>query len=58
MTPLNYDNDAPLYNSRIIDTYIRLIRARYADVNIHDLLSYAGMEMYEVKDPGHWFCQT
>ncbi len=53
--PSNLDN--PLYNSRIIDTYIRLIRARYPDVNVHDLLTYAGMEIYEVKDPGHWFSQ-
>lgn len=58
MTNTPPNSEMPLYNSRIIDTYIRLIRARYADINIHDLLAYAGMEIYEVKDPGHWFTQS
>lgn len=57
MTTTPPDLEAPLYNSRIIDTYIRLIRARYPDTDINDLLTYAGMEIYEVKDPGHWFNQ-
>jgi len=57
MTTDSASPDKPLYNSRIIDTYIRLIIARYGNINIHELLSYAGMEIYEVKDPGHWFNQ-
>lgn len=48
----------PLYNSRIIDTFIKLIKRRYSYVNIGELLRYAGMEPYEVADQGHWFTQV
>ena len=47
----------PLYNSRIIDTYIRLIKSRYSFVNINTLLKNADMKAYEVADQGHWFTQ-
>ena len=47
----------PLYNSRIIDTYIKLVKARYTYVNVSELLDYAGMKSYEVADQGHWFTQ-
>jgi HD-GYP domain-containing protein (c-di-GMP phosphodiesterase class II) len=49
--------DRPLYNSRIIDSYIRLIKHRYVHVNISELLEYAGMKEYEVADQAHWFSQ-
>ena len=49
--------NTPLYNSSIIDTYIKLIRSRYNFVNVEDLLSYAGMNSLEVADQGHWFSQ-
>jgi HD-GYP domain-containing protein (c-di-GMP phosphodiesterase class II) len=49
--------DIPLYNSRIIDTYIKLLRKKYPFVDIDELLSYAQMKDYEVADPGHWFSQ-
>ena len=47
----------PLYNSRIIDTYIRLIKKKYSYVNVGDLLRSSKMEPYEVADQGHWFTQ-
>ncbi len=47
----------PLYNSRIIDTYIKLIKRKYSFINISDLLDYAQMEPHEVADQGHWFTQ-
>lgn len=47
----------PLYNSRIVDNYIKLIRKRYKYIDIKELLSYAGMEIYQVQDEGHWFTQ-
>jgi len=50
-------NNLPLYNSRIINTYIKLIRSRYSYINIGELLSYAKMEPYQVEDEGHWFTQ-
>ncbi|MEA5115055.1 MAG: HD domain-containing phosphohydrolase [Geobacteraceae bacterium] len=46
-----------LYNSRIIDTYIKLIKRKYSYVNISELLQFAKMEPYEVADQGHWFDQ-
>jgi HD-GYP domain-containing protein (c-di-GMP phosphodiesterase class II) len=56
METLEFKN-TPLYNSRIIDTYIRLIKRHYSYVNIGELLNYAGMKPYEVADQGHWFTQ-
>ena len=47
----------PLYNSRIIDTFIKLIKRKYTYINIPELLTYAGMQPYEVADQGHWFTQ-
>jgi len=49
--------DAQLYNSRIIDTFIKLIKNKYNFVNIGELLNYARMTPYEVADQGHWFTQ-
>jgi putative methionine-R-sulfoxide reductase with GAF domain len=47
----------PLYNSRIIDTYLKLIRRRYSYVNVTTLLQYAHMEPHQVADQEHWFSQ-
>ncbi|MBJ6750344.1 HD domain-containing phosphohydrolase [Geomonas anaerohicana] len=47
----------PLYNSSIIDTYIKLIKSKYNFVNVGELLSYANMTYLEVSDQGHWFSQ-
>lgn len=49
--------NTPLYNSSIIDTYIKLIKSRYNFINVGELLSYAGMTPLEVADQGHWFTQ-
>ena len=49
--------DAPLYNSRIIDNYIKLLDYKYPWVNISDILRHAGMTSYEIADQGHWFTQ-
>lgn len=46
-----------LYNSRIIDTFIKLIRSRYPFVNVGELLELAEMQPYQVADQGHWFTQ-
>ena len=46
-----------LYNSRILDSYMRLLKQEYSYVNIYELLSYAKMKPYEVADQGHWFTQ-
>jgi HD-GYP domain-containing protein (c-di-GMP phosphodiesterase class II) len=46
-----------LYNSRIVDNYIRLIDRKYPQIRVATLLEYAGMTAHEVADEGHWFTQ-
>ncbi len=46
-----------LYNSRIIATYIKFLKKEYGYVNIDEVLSFAGMEGYQVEDEAHWFTQ-
>lgn len=50
-------DDQPLYSSRIINTYIKLIKEKYSYINLSDLLNRADMESYQVEDEGHWFTQ-
>ncbi|MFH7324923.1 HD domain-containing phosphohydrolase [Desulfurivibrio sp. C05AmB] len=57
MNPVQDKESPAIYNSRLIDTYLKLIKRKYSFVNIGELLSYAGMEAYEVADQGHWFTQ-
>ena len=57
MAELPNTEDQLLYNSKIIDNYIKLIRKKYDDVNVNDLLNYAGIEQFEVDDQGHYFTQ-
>ncbi len=53
----NQKNDIPLYNSRIVDNYIKLINKQYPSVDIVKLLQAANMTLHEVADEGHWFTQ-
>jgi len=46
-----------LYNSRIINTYIKLAKREYSYIDINNLLSYAHIEPHQVEDEGHWFTQ-
>ena len=50
-------DNIPLYNSRIIDTYIKFIKRNYSYINVGELLNYAKMKSYQVTDEGHWFTQ-
>ena len=56
MTEYN-DENRPLYGSRGIDIYLKLVRQKYAQVDIDRLLEYAEMKPYQVKDEGHLFSQ-
>jgi hypothetical protein len=51
------NNQIPLYNSKIFDNYIRLVKRRYPNVDIVELLNAANMTSYEIADEGHWFTQ-
>ena len=46
-----------LYNSRIINTYIKLIKQQYPDIDTGIALGHADMQGYEVADQSHWFTQ-
>mgnify|MGYP001823360159 FL=1 len=50
-------NEKLIYSSRLIDPYIKLIKARYKDVDIDEILSYADIEPWEAADQSHWFSQ-
>jgi len=47
-----------LYNSRILFSYLMLIKTHYSYINIDELLSYAGIKSYQLEDEGHWFTQN
>ena len=46
-----------IYNSRIIDTYIKLLKKQHPEVDAGIALAYADMQGYEVADQSHWFTQ-
>jgi len=46
-----------LYNSRIIEAYVKYIRENYPEVDISDILNTAGINLYEIEDHGQWFSQ-
>ncbi|MEJ2689539.1 MAG: ATP-binding protein [Deltaproteobacteria bacterium] len=52
-----YDENLPLYGSRGIAIYLKLLRQKYGRVNIDELLRYAGMEPYQVTDESYLFSQ-
>jgi HD-GYP domain-containing protein (c-di-GMP phosphodiesterase class II) len=57
MTSIAPNQEKPLYNSRIIHSYVQLVKKRYPDVNVKALLDDADMKPHEVDDQGHWFTQ-
>ena len=51
-------DNLPIYNSRIIKTYIEYLLLQYPRVAPDALLDHAGMSREEVEDPAHWFSQS
>ena len=51
-------NNNPLYNSRIIRTFVEYLRKHYPEVVIDSVLTYAGMTASEIQDGAYWFTQT
>ncbi len=49
--------DAPLYNSRIIASFIKFAERYYDHIDLHELMDYAKMAPYQVEDEDHWFSQ-
>ena len=54
---LQTDDTSPLYNSRIINTYIEYLEKFYPEIDIDAILQDSGITRHEVEDPGHWFTQ-
>lgn len=51
-------NNHPLYNSRIIRTYVEYLEKYYPDLTIDSMLGQAGMTASEIQDGAHWFTQS
>jgi PAS domain S-box-containing protein len=51
------DEDTPLYNSRIIKTWLDFISKNYPYVDLDTVFEYSGMAIYTINDPGQWFTQ-
>ncbi len=49
--------NVPLYNSRIIKSYVEYLHHYHAGINVDPLLKYAGIETYQLDDEGHWLTQ-
>jgi signal transduction histidine kinase len=49
--------DAALYNSRIMCTYVEYLEKYYPQININELLAHAGIAPCELEDEGHWLTQ-
>jgi diguanylate cyclase (GGDEF)-like protein/PAS domain S-box-containing protein len=57
-TTETFGPDTPLYNSKVILSYVRFVERRCPGVNISEVLAYAGIETYQLGDEGHWFTQA
>lgn len=49
--------DTPLYNSRIILSFIKFVEKHYDQIDIGELLRHVGMARYQVEDDNYWFTQ-
>ena len=52
-----YNEDAPLYNIRIVRTHIDYVNKVYPSISIDDLLNYAGITRLQYNDLGYWCSQ-
>jgi PAS domain S-box-containing protein len=58
VTAITMEKDnSQLYNSRIFSVFLKYIQSHYPEVDVDEVLQYAGMPRYEVDDQAHWFTQ-
>ena len=50
-------DDVPLYNSRILNTYIEYLKKYYPTVDVGSILKDAEIGMHQLEDGGYWFTQ-
>jgi len=55
--PVENMSGEPLYNSKIFNLYIQLVRQKYDHVNPNRVLKISNINPHEVADPNHWFNQ-
>lgn len=48
----------PLYNSRILKSYVEYLQRYFPDIDIAPLLKYANIETFQLNDEGHWLTQV
>ena len=53
-----YNTDPPLYNIRILKSYIDYIQFNYPNIDIDKLLDYAGVSWLQLNDSGYWCSQS
>ena len=51
-------DEAPLYSSLILKTYVSYLKFAYPDIDVQKILDYTGITNYEIEDAGHWVTQT
>ncbi len=49
--------EIPLYNSRIIKTYVEYLKKFYPTIDVVPILKGADISMHQLEDGGHWFTQ-
>jgi len=54
---LSLKKNGQIYNARLLSVYVKLLRDKYPDVEIGAILTFAGIEPYEIQDEGCWFTQ-
>ncbi len=47
----------PLYNSRIVETYLEYLQVYHPHVDQKKILESSGITNFEIEDAGHWFSQ-
>jgi PAS domain S-box-containing protein/putative nucleotidyltransferase with HDIG domain len=50
-------DDTPLYNSRIMKSYVEYLNRYHPDIDIAPLFKHADIETYQLDDEGHWLTQ-
>jgi len=50
-------DNIPLFNSRIISSYVEYLKTHYPEIDVDVVLNYSGISPYELEDQGHWLTQ-
>ncbi len=48
----------PLYNSRIINAWVKYLSEFHPDIDVTRILKAVGITNIQMEDPGHWITQS